>query len=227
MTGNPSDGNQDPASPDGALPDVIPIFPLMGVLLLPGADLPLNIFEPRYLNMVRDAKEHGRIIGMIQPVIAEERHADDHPDIYGTGCAGRIADYRETEDGRILVTLRGVCRFDIAEELPLIDGYRRVKADYRRYRSDLEEPAADIDRPRLVRGLRAYLAAREASADWEAIDEATDAELVNALAAVCPFAPQERQMLLEAKNVDDRSRVMIGLLEAPFLEGRGQSQTRH
>ena len=227
MTGTPSDGNQDPASHDGALPDVIPIFPLMGVLLLPGAVLPLNIFEPRYLNMVRDAKKHGRIIGMVQPVRPEDRREDDHPDIYGTGCAGSIAEYQETDDGRILITLKGVCRFDIAEELPLVDGYRRVKVDYRRYRSDFEEPSAHIDRPRLVRGLRAYLAAREASADWEAIDEAGDAELVNALAAVCPFAPQERQMLLEAENVDDRSRVMIGLLEAPFLEGRSQSETRH
>lgn len=227
MSGHTADSNQDPSSPASELPDIIPIFPLLGVVLLPGAVMPLNIFEPRYLAMVRDATEHGRIIGMIQPVVAEERRPDDHPDTYGTGCAGRIAAYRETEDSRILITLKGVCRFDIAAELPLVDGYRRVRADYGRYRSDLDEPVTDIDRPRLERGLRAYLAARNASADWQAIDEATDADLVNALAAVCPFSPQERQMLLEAESVDDRGRIMIGLLEGAFLEGRSDHQTRH
>ena len=214
------------------LPRVIPVFPLTGVLLLPGGRLPLNIFEPRYLAMIRAALgEEYRMIGMIQP---REPDPEDNrgtglamrrgvnPLLYGVGCAGRITAFGETEDGRYLLTLSGVCRFQIAEELPQKDGYRRVLADYHRFRRDLdEENDATVDRRRLMAALKIYFDHRQIEADWKAIDGAPDDRLVTSLAMSCPFAPSERQALLEAPTLTERADAMITLLEMAVVEDGG------
>ncbi len=212
--------NRGPFQPDfEALPRVVPIFPLPGVLLLPGALLPLNIFEPRYLAMVRDAISGERVIGMIQPCEAA-------PDVgaakvYETGCAGRITVFSETGDGRYLITLTGLIRFDVARELPMIDGYRRVAADYGRFRRDLDEPAGEIDRAQLLQTLGAYFAANGIEGDWKAIEETEDETLVTSLAMVCPFAAPEKQALLEAMTLSERARAMTAIMAMAAHEPGG------
>lgn len=165
MTGNPF----DPAFEE--LPATIPVFPLTGVLLLPRGKLPLNIFEPRYLNMTLDAMGTAcRMIGMIQPSDSENR--GKHPELYRVGCAGRITSFNESEDGRLLVTLSGICRFKIAEELELHRGYRQVKADWSAFADDLiEEPSVTIDRARLLQGLRDFFKMQGITANWDAIEQ--------------------------------------------------------
>ena len=201
------------------LPRVVPIFPLPGVLLLPGGRLPLNIFEPRYLAMVRDALSGERTIGMIQPCA-------EAPDVgaarvYETGCAGRVTAFSETDDGRYLITLTGVIRFDVERELPPIEGYRRVLADYGRFRGDLEEEASEIDRERFLETLGCYFEANGIEGDWKAIEEAGDAALVTSLAMMCPFAAPEKQALLEAMSLPERARTMTAIMEMAVHEPGG------
>ena len=201
------------------LPRVVPIFPLPGVLLLPGGRLPLNIFEPRYLAMVRDALSGERTIGMIQPCA-------EAPDVgaarvYETGCAGRVTAFSETGDGRYLITLTGAIRFDVERELPLIEGYRRVVADYGRFRGDLEEEASEIDRERFLETLGCYFEANGIEGDWKAIEEAGDAALVTSLAMICPFAAPEKQALLEAMSLPERARTMTAIMEMAVHEPGG------
>lgn len=198
------------------LPRVIPIFPLPGVLLLPGGRLPLNIFEPRYLAMVRDALAGERAIGMIQP---REEAADVGADVgaakvYETGCLGRITAFSETDDGRYLITLTGLIRFEVTRELPPLEGYRRVTAGYDRFRRDLEDgPPRDIDRTRLLNTLGGYFEAEGIEIDWKAIEEAGDAALVTWLAMLCPFAAPEKQALLEAMSLAERASAMTAIME--------------
>ncbi len=203
------------------LPPVIPIFPLAGALLLPGGRLPLNIFEPRYLAMVRDALAGERMIGMIQP--REEAADVGAARVYGTGCLGRIAAFSETDDGRYLITLTGIVRFDVERELPPIEGYRRVAVDYARFRADLEEPRSEIDRGRFLDTLGCYFDAAGIEANWTAIEETEDAALVTSLAMLCPFAASEKQALLEAMTLPERARTMTTIMElamhAPDGEG--------
>ncbi len=201
------------------LPRVVPIFPLPGVLLLPGGRLPLNIFEPRYLAMVRDALSGERTIGMIQPCA-------EAPDVgaarvYETGCAGRITAFSETDDGRYLITLTGAIRFDVERELPPIEGYRRVVADYGRFRGDLEEEASEIDRERFLETLGCYFEANGIEGDWKAIEEAGDAALVTSMAMICPFAAPEKQALLEAMSLPERARTMTAIMEMAVHEPGG------
>jgi Lon protease-like protein len=207
--------NMTSDSPD--LPAILPVFPLQGALLLPGAELPLNIFEPRYLAMIEDALSGGRCVGMIQPRMPEEIRPGDHPDLFKTGCAGRITAWRESPDGRYLITLTGLCRFDIVEELPLERGYRRVTPDYAPYTGDLHAGATDglnaSAREKLLGALRAYLDRNSLSADWSAISETGTPELVNVMAMVCPFSALEKQALLEAGDAADRCAKMIALLD--------------
>lgn len=206
-----------------ALPDRIAIFPLTGVLLLPGGDLPLNIFEPRYLNMIADALGADRMIGMIQPTVHESE--GPNPPVYRTGCAGRIVRFEETGDGRFLITLRGVCRFDVAEELPLCRDYRPVTPDWSPYRADLDEaPDPCLDRERLLGVLQGYFDAQGIAADWSAIEASPDARLVTCLAMICPFAPPEKQALLEAPSLADRSAVLTTLVEMN-AHGQGTEET--
>ena len=194
------------------LPGTIPIFPLTGALLLPRGILPLNIFEPRYLNMTQAAMSGERTIGMIQPT--EPERPDRAPAVYSTGCAGRITSYSETEDGRILITLTGLCRFEIGEELPLLDGFRRVQADYDRFERDMNEDIeTTIERDRLLAALRGFLGHRGIDANWEAVQTLADDRLVTALSMMCPFEPNEKQALLEAPDTTERGNVLVALLE--------------
>ncbi len=188
------------------------IFPLTGAVVLPGGKLPLNIFEPRYLNMVDDALGEGRFIGMIQP--DELRAATPTgPGLYRVGCLGRISSFSETEDGRYLITLTGLTRFAVAVELELRRGYRRVRADLARFAADLEPDTDGIERDVLLAALRAYFSAHGFDANWDAINEMPDAMLVATLAMVCPFEPPEKQVLLEAAGIEERTQALLALLQ--------------
>jgi Lon protease-like protein len=214
------------------LPRVVPIFPLPGVLLLPGGRLPLNIFEPRYLAMVRDARAGERAIGMIQP--REEAADAGAAKVYETGCLGRITAFSETDDGRHLITLTGLIRFDVARELPPMEGYRRVTTNYDRFRRDLEggpeggsedgpgdgteRGAGTIDRARLLETLAFYFEAQGIEGDWKAIEETGDAALVTSLAMLCPFAAPEKQALLEAMSLPERASAMTAIMEMAVHE---------
>jgi Lon protease-like protein len=216
------------------LPEVLPIFPLSGVLLLPRGRLPLNIFEPRYLAMTRDALGGERLIGMVQPIDPprDQDAAGINPPVYPVGCAGRVTQFSETDDGRYLITLTGVSRFRIVEELPLLSGYRRVVPDWRPFAHDRAaagEPG--FDRERLLRGLRSYFAQRKISVDWDAIGKAPGEYLVTSIAMACPFAPSEKQALLEAADPDARAQLLTTLVEMaaiePSAEENGGGGTRH
>ena len=229
-----SRGPFDPGFED--LPRVIPVFPLTGILLLPEGKLPLNIFEPRYLAMVRDAlADEQRMIGMVQPRmpdlddnrgLTDMEAMMDQPEIYTTGCAGRITAFSESDDGRYMLTLSGICRFDIAEEMALRDGYRRVLADYHRFRGDLStQPEAEIDRDRLLGVVRQYFEQQNINASWETIETTPNDRLITSLAMTCPFGPNERQALLEAGDLTARAEMVITLLEMALLDSSGTGGT--
>jgi len=208
------------------LPRTIPIFPLTGVLLLPRGCLPLNIFEERYLNMVTDALGTDRLIGMVQP--CNPRDPSVRPEIYRTGCAGRIVQYEETDDGRFLITLKGITRFTCAEELSTIRGYRQVVADWSGFESDLvEEEGDEIDRDLLLKPLRHYFESQGMKANWDAIAETPTERLITSLSMICPFEPSEKQALLEAASLRERAAVLTTLVEmaawsSEDAEGRPQ-----
>ena len=216
-----------------SLPETIPIFPLTGVLLLPRGRLPLNIFEPRYLAMTKDALGGERLIGMVQPSEPEDDNKGGgqmNPPVYPVGCAGRITAFTETDDGRFLITLTGVSRFRIREELPLLSGYRRVVADWTPFARDRHEMAEPgFDRERFARALKSYFTQRQISADWEAIEKAPGEHLLTSIAMLCPFAPNEKQALLEAGDLAERARLLVALIEMatinPTTEETGG--TRH
>ena len=204
----------DPTFDD--LPESLPIFPLPGVLLLPRGRLPLNIFEPRYLAMVSDAMGSARMIGMLQPKDPSAR--DTNPSVYGTGCAGRVVSFEETDDGRFLITLLGCSRFNARDELPLNRGYRTVVADWSPYRQDLDQPEpCEIDRERLLSGLRSFFELHGIEVDWDSVRESENERLINMIAMVCPFEPPEKQALLEAKDLRDRAETLIALVEMAVL----------
>ncbi|PCJ60697.1 MAG: peptidase S16 [Rhodospirillaceae bacterium] len=200
----------------GDLPEAIPIFPLSGALLLPRGVLPLTIFEPRYLRMVSNAMANERMIGMIQPLVTETPAGK--PDLYQTGCVGRITAFNETEGGHFLIMLTGVSRFDIARELPEHDGYRRVIADYSRFSEDPKpEPTDQIDRSHLLDVLRLFIKRNAVEVEWEAVTALADEPLVISLTMTCPFAANEKQALLECQSLAERSRVLTTLLEMTLL----------
>ncbi|MCG8594041.1 MAG: LON peptidase substrate-binding domain-containing protein [Kiloniellales bacterium] len=206
------------------LPSALPVFPLPGALLLPRGHLPLNIFEPRYLCMIQDALAGSRLIGMIQP-----REGADDPGgapIYGVGCAGQIAAFNETDDGRYLITLRGLLRFSVARELKTCKGYRQVEPGFETYRGDLEEETVELDRERLLTALRAFFAERELSVDWKAVARLDGETLVNTMAMLCPFEPPEKQALLEAKTLAARAETLFAVLEMSKVES-GEDLVRH
>jgi len=208
------------------LPDSLPIFPLAGALLLPGGRLPLNIFEPRYLEMFHDAVQGDRLIGMIQPTEDEVPGAAP-PKLYSTGCAGQITDFSETEDGRYLVTLTGLIRFTVSEELPS-GAYRRVRPDYSRFAADPEPSPEHIEREALLAALRRYFEAQSLQSDWSAIEAAEDESLINSLAMVCPLQPAEKQVLLEAMTLGERADKLRAILEIDALStGEGGGDLAH
>lgn len=193
------------------LPETLAIFPLTGALLFPRWSLPLNIFEPRYLNMIDDAMAGSRMIGMIQSIGGDKAN----PELARVGCAGRITSYSETEDGRYLISLTGICRFHIAEELSAPAPYRQVAPDWSAHISDLSEPDASTlpERETLVSALKRYTKINAMEVDWEAVEKAQMETLINALCAGCPFGSVEKQALLEAHTVSDRAQTLIALLD--------------
>jgi uncharacterized protein len=210
-----------------ALPQTLPIFPLTGALLLPGGRLPLNIFEPRYLAMIESAMGERRMIGMVQPL--EGQGDAGEPPVYRTGCAGRIISFSETEDGRYLITLAGIARFDVAHELPREAAFRRVVPDWQRYRGDLAAQPSDgaVDRPRFLAALKRFLERYEIAADWSAISGMPADRLVTTIAMACPFAPSEKQALLEAGDDADRARLLAALIEMAVHGGEAADRARH
>lgn len=196
------------------LPQRLAVFPLAGALLLPRADLPLNIFEPRYLDMVNDALIGDRLIGMIQPQDDGAGKAE-RPALLNIGCAGRITSYAETPDDRMLITLTGVCRFAVVEELEPDTAYRQVVANYHPFAVDLVSDlgASEVNRPALLKAFREYLQANNMNADWEQVDAASTEVLVNTLSLLAPYPPRDKQALLEAPDLKTRADVLIALTE--------------
>jgi len=220
------------------LPPILPVFPLTGVLLLPGGQLPLNIFEPRYLAMVRDAlASEARLIGMVQPRVPDptDNHGpapgtpSDAPEIYAIGCAGRVVGFNETPDGRNLITLHGITRFRITEETALGDGYRRVKAGYGDFSGDLnaDEAPVAIDRDRLLEAVKKFFEARRIDAEWEQVEKTETGRLVTSLAMSIPFSPVERQALLESASADDRAALLITMMEMAAAAPEGEGGISH
>lgn len=194
------------------LPKTLAIFPLTGVLLLPRAQLPLNVFEPRYLALVDHALTGNRLIAMIQPTEHEEKTLK--PALSAIGCAGRVTGFRETDDNRYLITLTGICRFRVTEELQVDTPFRQVQADYAPFAGDLAEGRdGEFPRERLLAALNDYLARRDLKADWRSVMNAPAETLVNALAMLCPFEPAEKQALLEAPGWPERVNTLLALLE--------------
>ncbi|MBI1245756.1 MAG: peptidase S16 [Alphaproteobacteria bacterium] len=201
------------------MPAALPVFPLPGVLLLPRGRLPLNIFEPRYLAMVEDALARpDKLIGMIQPT-EKERKGKAQP-LYPVGCAGRITSWSETEDGRFLIQLTGIARFDIGAEIPSTRGYRMFDPDFGRFADDFgEPPPGGFDRVRLLAALKAFFSAEGLQGDWDSIEQAPDERIVNTLAMLCPFSPEEKQGLLECATLAERAKAMTGFCEARTAGG--------
>ena len=199
------------------LPQVIPVFPLPGTILLARGQLPLNIFEPRYLNMVDDAMAGDRIIGMVQPLGGSATL----PNLARVGCAGRITSFAETSDGRYLITLTGVSRFRIAAEMPSKTPYRQVRAAFEAYEDDLVSPPEepDFDRDAFLDALRAYMAHRLLDIDWETAETAPMEALVNSLSMALPFEPAEKQALLEAMGLMPRAEALTALMRIDAADG--------
>lgn len=198
----------------GTLPDVLPLFPLNGILLLPRGHLPLNIFEPRYVQMTETALKRDRMIGIVQPL---EQQGDPIPhdaEIYTTGCVGRIAGHRRTNDGRFLITLKGISRYRQVEELTSEDGYRRIRVSYEDFPDDqTDAPGPITGRDRLLEAIGTFFDLKGATPDWTAVVEAPDEELVTSLSMICPFDAPEKQALLECTNLTERSGLLTALME--------------
>ncbi len=199
------------------LPARIAIFPLPGVLLLPGGHLPLNIFEPRYLQMVDDALATSRLIGMIQPTDPADRV--HQPQVYPTGCAGRLASFKETDDGRYLITLRGICRFTVREEVSQKREFREVVPDWSNFASDLDEPDdSGIDRDRLLKLLKPFFDLHGIKGDWDTLGDVSPGTLVTSLAMMCPLEPRDKQALLEIETLQQRSEMLAALIEMTVMQ---------
>lgn len=215
------------------MPSRIPVFPLRGAILLPRATLPLNVFEQRYLDMVDDAMSGSRIIGILQPKHSE----DDDPeiespvgkniDLKSVGCAGRITAYQELDDGRILITLTGITRFECVGEAETDKGYRVMSVSYDAFASDLTEGLGEdlVDRRNLLRVLKNYLEANDLKTDWDSIQGASNEFLINALSVMCPYGSEEKQALLEAKDLKSRADVLVALAEIDLASNNGGGST--
>jgi Lon protease-like protein len=204
--------------PDTPAPTTIPIFPLTGSLLLPGNLLPLNIFEERYRNLVADAMEEGKHIGMIQPIIPAEDNwpalepPSENPDVYRIGCVGRIDRCEPQPDGRYLILLRGISRFRVRRELPLVRGYRRVVADYTDFPADPLEPATALDPSPMLRALRTFADRHSLEFDFELLSSLPGVSLLNGLCAALPFPPAEKQALLESPGPMEREKLLLAFM---------------
>ncbi|MBD9390461.1 LON peptidase substrate-binding domain-containing protein [Agrobacterium sp. AGB01] len=203
------------------LPATVPVFPLSGALLLPGGNLPLNIFEPRYLTMFDAAMAAERLIGMVQPSLTEANNYDPNmPVLSQIGCLGRITSFTESGDGRYLVTLTGVCRFRLIDEVACSKPYRVFK--HAPLLTDLtgDDDESAVDRDSLLRVFRDFLDANQLEADWESVERAGNRILVNSLSMMSPFGPAEKQALLEAPDLRSRAETLIAITEIVLAQGR-------
>ncbi|MDE1172383.1 MAG: LON peptidase substrate-binding domain-containing protein [Parvibaculaceae bacterium] len=213
------------------LPPAIPLFPLGGVLLLPRTQLPLNIFEPRYLDMVDDVLAGRRIIGMIQPADEEAALAGEDPalapPLVSVGCAGRVTSFTETGDGRLFITLTGISRFRVARELSVATPYRQCEADWSPYVDDLVPGFGqdEVARARLLEILTEYLKVNNLQVDWRAIHASSNEALVNSLSMISPFGLKEKQALLEARTLEDRNQMLIAITEVALAQTSPSSST--
>jgi Lon protease-like protein len=210
------------------LPDVIPVFPLPGALLLPRGQMPLNIFEPRYLAMVDDAlRSPHRTIGMIQPDPTHPGPDQNNPHLFNVGCVGRITQMAESGDGRYLIQLTGIARFRFEEELAVTTPYRQCRVTYRPFVDDFvaRKGEDDVDRKSLLRALTAFLKANDLKADWEGIENAPNEALVNALAMMSPYDVAEKQAMLEAPNLKTRAEILIAVTEIELAKSKTSGET--
>jgi uncharacterized protein len=211
----------------GDVPDVIPVFPLPGALLLPRGQMPLNIFEPRYLAMVDDALRSGaRVIGMIQPDPAH-RGPPDKPPLYRVGCVGRMTQFAETGDGRYLIQLTGISRFAVDEELTVSTPYRQCRVSYAPFADDFvaRKGEEDVDRKAVLEALTAFLEANKLKADWEGVENAPNEALVNALAMMSPYGAAEKQAMLEAPDLKTRAEILVAVTEIELAKSRTPGET--
>jgi Lon protease-like protein len=209
-----------------ALPEELPVFPLTGAVLLPQARLPLNIFEPRYLAMLEDVMGRGRMMGVIQPSTGEDAGS---PPLYSVGCMGRVTSFNETDDGRMLIVLTGVCRFRVVSELPGNRLYRSIRPDWKPFMGDLgEAEVPDIDRARLIDLLQIYFRKHSISVDWNVVQNAPNDVLVPTIIMISPLAPNEKQALLEADSYIARADMLMTLLEmAVTPQPEAEVESRH
>lgn len=209
------------------LPETVPVFPLTGALLLPGGQLPLNIFEPRYLAMFDAALAGDRLIGIVQPSLLEsgEPAEGPRPALSNVGCIGRITSFAETGDGRYITSISGVCRFRLLDEVGQGHPYRTFKIVP--FMADLsaEDDESTVDRVELLRVFRAYLDANKLEADWESVERAGNRTLVNSLSMMSPFGPAEKQALLEAPDLKTRAETLIAITEILLARDFGDSDT--
>jgi Lon protease-like protein len=196
------------------MPDHLPLFPLAGALMLPRGQMPLNVFEPRYLDMVDTALRGNRLIGMIQPVESQSE-GKGPPVLFPVGCAGRISQFAEAEGDRYIITLTGLCRFRLTEELALRTPFRQVRVSYSEFADDFEARKGEeaVDRADLLRTLKAYVEAERLEINWREVNAAPTEALVNALSMMCPFGPREKQALLEAPDLAARAAILVAITE--------------
>lgn len=207
------------------MPRSLPLFPLSGALLLPRGQLPLNIFEPRYVAMIDDALRSGhRMIGMIQPDLAASEAAAAPP-LCRVGCAGRITQFAETDDGRYVVTLTGVARFALIDELASTTLYRHGQVDFAPFATDFRPRAGEegVDRTGVLNALRDFAEENDLQIDWDSIHKAPNEALVNALSMMSPFGPREKQALLEADDLKGRAEVLVAITEVELARGKNAS----
>jgi Lon protease-like protein len=207
-------------------PAVIPVFPLSGALLLPRGQMPLNIFEPRYLAMIEDALKTERVIGMIQPD-GDEGGTTTPPRLYSVGCAGRITQFAETGDGRYLITLTGIARFRVEDELSTAAPYRQCRVSYESFTADFLPRAGEdeVDRAGVLRALSDFVEANDLKVDWRGIEEAPNEALVNALCMMSPFGSREKQALLEAPDLKSRAEALIAITAIELARGEDSEPT--
>jgi uncharacterized protein len=209
------------------LPEIIPVFPLPGALLLPRGQMPLNIFEQRYLAMIDDTLRDGhRLIGMIQPDVSHSRD-EAHPKLFRVGCVGRITQLAESGDGRYILELTGITRFKVVEEKTVLTAYRQCKVDYFPYLDDFTARKGEeaVDREALLVALTGFLDANNLKVDWEGIENAPNEALVNALAMMSPYGPPEKQALLEAPDLKTRAEILIAVTEMDLAKKRTSGET--
>jgi len=206
------------------LPETVAVFPLPGALLLPRGELPLNIFEPRYIALIDHALAGERLIGMIQPDY-EATDLSEAPPLVSVGCLGRLTAFQETGDGRYLITLTGVARFRIVKEETVTTPFRQCHVNFEPFIEDLVPGSGEesVDRPALLRALEAYLAANKLEADWSGIRRASNEALVNALSMMSPYGTREKQALLEAPDLKSRADILVAVTEME-LASRSDSE---